>query len=65
MDILSYKLSKKYTDEVVARLGALSGTSGFEAMVVSSLPAVGIPGVLYLVPSGTTKKLKNIYNEFI
>ena len=58
MDILSYILSKQYTDKVVGDL------LGFEIKVLDSLPQTGKSSVFYLVPAAKTKT-KNIYNEFI
>lgn len=62
MDILSYKLSKKYTDNAIKQ--AVGEVKGFEIKVVSELVAPGEASVLYLVPSTKTKKA-NTYEEYI
>ena len=45
MDILSYILSKKYTDN------AVSNITSFKVHVVDSLPSSGVPNTFYLVSS--------------
>jgi hypothetical protein len=62
MDILSYKLSKKYTDNAIKQ--AVGEVKGFEIKVVSELVAPGEASVLYLVPSTKAKKA-NTYEEYI
>jgi hypothetical protein len=62
MDILSYKLSKQYTDKAIKAL--TTEVSGFKIKVVSQLVAPGEASVLYLVPAANSKKT-NLYEEYI
>jgi hypothetical protein len=62
MDVLSYKLSKKYTDNAIKQ--AVGEVKGFEIKVVSQLTAPGESSILYLVPSTKSKK-SNVYDEYI
>ena len=50
MDIMSYALAKKYTDQTVASLGA-----SFSYEIVDALPEVGTPGCFYFVPKGESE----------
>ena len=62
MDILSYKLSKQYTDKAIQQ--AANDIKGFEIKVVSELVAPGEASVLYLVQSSKAKK-SNSFEEYI
>ena len=58
MDILSYILSKKYTDK------AVSSIANFKVHVVDSLPANGIANTFYLVSStGASNSILYIWAE--
>jgi hypothetical protein len=45
MDILSYLLSKKYTDSVVSQI------ANFEMHVLEALPSTGECNIFYVVPA--------------
>jgi hypothetical protein len=62
MDILSYILSKKYTDTAIEKAAAASGNISIK--VVNELPEIGQSNIFYLVSNGTSKK-KNYYSEYI
>lgn len=60
MDIVTYVLSKKYTDKKIAE----SSIAGLQIIIVNELPATGLASTLYLVPrSGSTPP--DIYDEYI
>ena len=58
MDILSYILSKKYTDK------AVSNITNFKVHVVDSLPSSGVANTFYLVsPAGASNSILYIWAE--
>lgn len=58
MDIISYALAKKYTDQTVASLGA-----SFSYEIVDVLPKVGAPGCFYFVAKSESEG--NFYDEYL
>lgn len=60
IDLSNYALSSSVTQEIAE---AVSGITGFDAQVVSSLPGSGKKGILYLVANSGSGN--NVYDEYL
>jgi hypothetical protein len=49
MDVLSYLLSKKYTDSVVSQI------ANFETHILDALPETGKCNIFYVIPGDSTE----------
>lgn len=59
------ELSKQHSEDIAELQTLVNNITSFEVEVVTTLPATGTKGIIYLVKSGGTTTDKAIYTEYI